>query len=97
VYLRWWQEAEQLVDEPPESEQLEEPPSYSQYELDRQRTVVSNARLLLQLAQADMREAPVGCSAVRVAFLERECSKAEARVRESTERELEKVEQHVVV
>ena len=101
--LCWWQEAkvkakvcdwlEQLIDEL-ESE-LELPaPSYSQYELERQRSIVSNARVLLQLAQAELRNAPEGSSAVRIAFLESECGKAEARVIES-ERELEKVEQRV--
>ena len=52
-------------------------------------------RLLLQLAQAELREAPVGSSVVHIAFLESECSKAEAQLLES-ERKLEKVEQHVV-
>ena len=67
---------------------------YSQYELERQRSIVSNARMLTLLAQAELGDAPVGSSAVRIAFLESECSKAEARVIES-ERELEKVERHV--
>ena len=71
-------------------------PSYSVYELKRQRTIVSNARTLMLLAQAALRDAGVGFSAVRIAFLESERSKAEARVFES-ERELEKVEQNVVV
>ena len=79
-----------------ESELEPPPPSYSQYELERQRTVVSNARFLLQLAQDSLRDARARSSAVHIAFLESECSKAEGRVFES-ERALEKVEQHVVV
>ena len=96
-----WQEAEvrdwlkQLIDEL-ESE-LEPPaPSYSPYELKRQRTIVSNARMLLQLAQGALRGAGVGASIARIAFLESECSKAKAHVLEC-ECELENVERHVNV
>ena len=69
-----------------------EPPVYSAYELERQRTVVCNERLLLELSQAALRDAPVGTSSTHLAFLEQECRKAEARVRNAVRHELEIVE-----
>ena len=57
-----------------------EPPVYSAYELERQRTVVCNERLLLELSQAALRDAPVGTSSTHLAFLEQE-SAASARQR----------------
>ena len=76
--------------------ELEPPaPSYSAYELQRQRNIVANARMLLQLAKHSLRHAR-GRTIARMAFLESECSKAKAGVLES-ERELEKIEQCVHV
>ena len=56
------------------------PPSYALYELQRQRNIVSNDRVLLALAQAALRDAPAGASSARLAFLESERHKAEARL-----------------
>ena len=67
-----------------------EPPSCSAYEVERQRTVVGNNRMLLEISQAALRDAPLGSSTAHVAFLERECRNAEAHLVES-EHELERV------
>ena len=45
-----------------------EPPSCSAYEVERQRTVVGNNRMLLELSQAALRDAPLGSSTVRKSF-----------------------------
>ena len=70
------------------------PPSYSSYEVERQRTVVGNSRMLLALSQAPLRDAPVGSSTAHLAYLERERHNAEERLAES-EFELEQVVLHV--
>ena len=61
---------------------------YSAYELSRQRSVVANCRVLLQMAQHELQHVPAGCSSAHVAHLKKECEKAEAEVSEAV-RELE--------
>ena len=70
------------------------PPSYALYELQRQRNIVSNNHMLMALAQTALRDAPAGASSSRLAFLESERHKAEARLQESS-RVLLVIEQHV--
>ena len=70
------------------------PPSYAPYELQRQRNIVSNNRMLMALAQTALRDAQAGASSSRLAFLESERHKAEARLQESS-RVLLAIEQHV--
>ena len=59
--------------------------------MERQRTIVGNSRMLLALSQAALRDAPVGSSAVHVAYLEQECRNAAERLVES-EHELERIQ-----
>ena len=70
------------------------PPSYAPYELQRQRNIVSNDRVLLALAQAALQGAPAGASISRLAALESDRLKAEACLQESS-RALVVIEQHV--
>ena len=70
------------------------PPSYALYELQRQRNIVSNNRMLLALAQAALQDAPAGASTSRLAALESDRLKAEACLQESS-RALVVIEQHV--
>lgn len=72
-----------------------EPPTYSAYELQRQRNILSNARALLAMAEIALRDAPSDCSSAHLAYLERECSQAASCVAEA-ERKLESVEQHCI-
>ena len=72
-----------------------EPPSYSMYEVNRQRTIVRNEKILLGLSQAALRDASlVDTSRDHLAFLKQECCKAEARVAKSVH-DLNRIEQHV--
>ena len=89
--VREW--LEEQIDEL-EAELEPPPPSYAPYELQRQRNIVSNHRLLLALAQAALRDAPVGASSSRLAALESDCRKAEVCLQESS-RTLVVIEQHV--
>ena len=89
--VREW--LEEQIDEL-EAELEPPPPSYAPYELQRQRNIVSNHRLLLALAQAALRDAPAGASSSRLAALESDCRKAEACLQESS-RTLVVIEQHV--
>ena len=71
---------------------LEPPPErYSAYELKRQRTIVGNTRLLLQLAKRALEDAPASCSSAHLAHLTDERDKAEKHVSEAL-RELERIE-----
>ena len=91
--VREW--LEELIEQVIEETELEPPPpSYAPYELQRQRNIVSNNRVLLALAQAALRDAPAGASSARVAFLESDRHKAEACLQESS-RVLLAIEQHV--
>ena len=66
-------------------------PSYSIYEIDRLRTIVRNNRVLLDLAQAALRDAPLNSSSVHLAFLQQEYDKAQSHVLDCVS-ELERVE-----
>jgi hypothetical protein len=70
-----------------------EPPSksYSAYELKRQRTIVGNRRLLLELANHALKDAPASCSSAHLAYLTDECGRAEKSVSEALW-ELEQIE-----
>ena len=63
--MREW--LEEQIDEL-EAELEPPPPSYAPYELQRQRNIVSNHRLLVALAQAALRDAPAGASSSRLAL-----------------------------
>ena len=64
---------------------LEPPPPkcYSAYEMRRQRSVVANRRVLLDMAQRELQHVPAGCSSAHLAHLKKECEKAEAEVLEA--------------
>lgn len=64
------------------------PPVYSQYELQRQRNIMSNHRVLLEIAQADLQRSP------GERWRQDEFRKAEALLMDSV-RLLEFMEQHV--
>ena len=64
------------------------PPSYAPYELQRQRNIMSNHRVLLEIAQADLQRSP------GERWRQDEFRKAEALLMDSV-RLLEFMEQHV--
>ena len=59
------------------------PKCYSAYELRRQRFIVANGRVLLEMAQRELQHVPAGCSSAHLAHLKKECEKAEAEVLEA--------------
>ena len=62
----------------PELEPEPEPVRFAEYELDRLRTMVANARWLLGTAQAELRNASAFSSHTHRAFLQQELRKAES-------------------
>ena len=90
--VRDWLE-EQLSDLVDGLEQPSE--SYSAYELKRQRTIVGNRRLLFQLADRALKDAPASCSSAHLAHLTDERDKAEKHVSEAL-RELERTNRVLV-
>ena len=59
------------------------PKCYSAYELRRQRFIVANGRVLLEMAQRELQHVAAGCSNAHLAHLKKECEKAEAEVSEA--------------